>query len=263
MPSTATITSFYIFTGNSRPRVGQVNSNFSLFRGHLIPIDPNVAQATNQTYDLGSSEHRWRRTYVRKLDITLTTTASLTVQADTAGAFSFRNNGVEIFKVSENGLTGINEDSLNGMTTSGGIGDVAASPAINMTLTSSGHIAGSTCTLQTNGRPVMVGLIPNNSTTTGSYIRTLEYQTTAIQRITSKISFVRDGTIVSATEIRSGSGDENVLYPPGMFVFYDFSDSGTYKYSLYNDTITAQTQGGTTTAAALQLSNVRVFAIEL
>lgn len=67
MPSTATITSFYSFTALTRIKSAEVNANFSNFRGHVIPIDPNTIAASDLTYDLGSSEYKWNNVYSRHL----------------------------------------------------------------------------------------------------------------------------------------------------------------------------------------------------
>jgi hypothetical protein len=44
-----------------------MNTNFSVFRGHILPLDPNTATSINNTYDLGSSEYNWRRVYTKGL----------------------------------------------------------------------------------------------------------------------------------------------------------------------------------------------------
>jgi len=65
MPSTNTITSFYSFTPGGYIYSAEVNNNFSNFRGHILPIDPNTATAAaTMTYDLGSNDYMWRSNYV-------------------------------------------------------------------------------------------------------------------------------------------------------------------------------------------------------
>lgn len=66
MPSSATITSsdFFSFVAKTRAKASQVNTNFSMFRGHLIPFDPNTIAAADATYDLGASDHRWNKLHV-------------------------------------------------------------------------------------------------------------------------------------------------------------------------------------------------------
>lgn len=70
MPSTATITSYYSFTALTTIRSSEVNANFSNYRGHLIPIDPDTSTAaTTLTYDLGSSDHAWQNVYAKGMHL--------------------------------------------------------------------------------------------------------------------------------------------------------------------------------------------------
>lgn len=105
MPSSATITTFYTFTANSKARASQVNNNFSIFRGHLLPIDPNTITATDMTYDLGSDEHRWNNVYTKYIDLkSSTSTSTLTILGDTSntlGAFLFDIEGLEVARHSK------------------------------------------------------------------------------------------------------------------------------------------------------------------
>lgn len=75
MPSSATITSFYSFAALTTIRSSEVNTNFSNFRGHLLPIDPSTATAaTTMTYDLGSTDHAWAAIYGKNLNLFAHTT---------------------------------------------------------------------------------------------------------------------------------------------------------------------------------------------
>jgi len=76
MPSSATITSFYSFTALTTIRSSEVNTNFSNFRGHVIPISPTTATGSNLTYDLGSTEYIWKSIYGRHLLMYGDTTAA-------------------------------------------------------------------------------------------------------------------------------------------------------------------------------------------
>lgn len=70
MPSSATITStdFTTFASGTRIRSAPMNTNFSVYRGHLLPVDPNTsAAAATGTYDLGSSDHKWRTVYAENI----------------------------------------------------------------------------------------------------------------------------------------------------------------------------------------------------
>lgn len=63
MPSSPTITNFYSFSPNTRARASQVNTNFSAFRGHLIPIEPNTLAASDGVHSVGSPDHKWEYGY--------------------------------------------------------------------------------------------------------------------------------------------------------------------------------------------------------
>lgn len=60
MPSTATITSFYDFVPNTQIKSAEVNNNFGVFRGHILPVEPLTATSSHITYDLGVEGHAWR-----------------------------------------------------------------------------------------------------------------------------------------------------------------------------------------------------------
>jgi len=110
MPSSATITSFFTFVANTKAKASQANTNFSNFRGTLVPIDPNTAAATDLTYDIGSDEHRWNAGYFGSIDLeTSTSTASLVIKGETTvttGAFIFQIEGVTKAVIDTNGITG-------------------------------------------------------------------------------------------------------------------------------------------------------------
>lgn len=80
MPSSATITSFYSFTALTTIRSSEVNTNFSNYRGHILPVDPNTSTAaTTNTYDLGADDHRWRYVYGKVKHLIVSTTGSMTL----------------------------------------------------------------------------------------------------------------------------------------------------------------------------------------
>lgn len=66
MPSTSTITAFNVFSSGTLIRSGAVNTNFSVYRGHIIAVDPNTATLSDLTYDLGSEGYRWKRAHVQE-----------------------------------------------------------------------------------------------------------------------------------------------------------------------------------------------------
>lgn len=74
MPNT--ILSYHVFQAKTKARASEVNTNFSNYRGTLIPIDPNTAAAAGNTYDLGSTEYRWNVSYVNTLNLRGATSTS-------------------------------------------------------------------------------------------------------------------------------------------------------------------------------------------
>lgn len=82
MPSSATITSTELtsFVALTTIKSAEVNSNFSIWRGHNLPVTPNTSTAaTTQTYDLGASDHRWRYMYGIRAPLVVSTTGSITI----------------------------------------------------------------------------------------------------------------------------------------------------------------------------------------
>lgn len=68
MPSSQTITSFFTFTPDTLIESAHHNTNFGVFRGHIIPVNPNTSTAgTTGSYDIGSSEYSWRNVYTNNI----------------------------------------------------------------------------------------------------------------------------------------------------------------------------------------------------
>jgi hypothetical protein len=80
VPSTATITAMTIFSPLTVIKSSEMNANFGNFRGHLIAVEPSsAAAAVAQTYDVGSSDHRWRYLYGTLAPSVVSTTGSMTI----------------------------------------------------------------------------------------------------------------------------------------------------------------------------------------
>lgn len=78
MPSTATITAFYSFTTKTVIKSAEHNTNFGVFRGHIIAVDPNTATAAaTLNYDLGSTDYRWRTVYGGLIDANTVSASSI------------------------------------------------------------------------------------------------------------------------------------------------------------------------------------------
>jgi hypothetical protein len=104
MPQLATITSFYTFSGNTKARATNVNTNFSNFRGHLLPIDPNTISCIGDTYDVGSVEYRFNKAWVNYVEFDRPTTTCSVTQfsntAVTAGSLITQINSISVSELS-------------------------------------------------------------------------------------------------------------------------------------------------------------------
>lgn len=85
MPSSATITaSWYIFTALTVIKSAYVNSNFDIFRGHILAVDPSTgASAVSNSYDLGAVDRRWRKVYGKISPSIVSTTGSMAIVSTT------------------------------------------------------------------------------------------------------------------------------------------------------------------------------------
>lgn len=125
MPSSPTITSYPVFSQNTKARAAEVNTNFSNHRGHNIPINTDTATASDLTHDLGADDHRWRANYVGSIDFeTSTATATLIIQGqtgNTTGAFEFLIEGSTVGAFDAGGMNGnlMKDGSLNTLTAFG------------------------------------------------------------------------------------------------------------------------------------------------
>lgn len=241
MPSTATITAFYSFTANTKAKASQVNTNFSNFRGHIVAIDPNTTTAINETYDLGSTEYRWRTGYFREIDLKSNTTTgqSLQIVGDTSsgnGKFNFHIGSTIPAQVTNNGFEGYLYGSLNkpiGITTTASYGQISKTVITEFFSSGGGsYITGLSITHQSFGRPIEVMLKAN--TGVGDI---------ALNAVTATVNFAcivtfilyRSSTVVDSITYGSGGITVSSSYPfhMGHIVLYDFSaPSGSNLYRI-------------------------------
>lgn len=161
MPSSATITAFYSFTAGTKARASQVNANFNVFRGHFLPIDPNSIASINNTYDLGSTEYKWRAGYITQINSTTISTSSLVATTATitnVQSTSLTSTYIKIGQQLYNDTNGSGLDSSVSIDSSG-----LKLFALNTTITVLG--AGSTLNESHNTRMVYRGLTTANSNT--------------------------------------------------------------------------------------------------
>lgn len=183
MPSTATITAFYTFAANTKARANYVNTNFSNYRGHIVAIDPNTATAAaTETYDLGSTEYRWRTGYFREVDFKSNTTTgqALQIVGDTAagsGAFNFHVGSTLPAQIGYNGFQGNLYGHLNKpieLTTTGSTGQITRVILSAATITTNNtYINGASITITTIGRPVEIVLQGDTSSPLSVFYNTI------------------------------------------------------------------------------------------
>lgn len=288
MPSTATITAFYTFTQNTKARASQVNTNFNVLRGHIIPIDPNTTTSVDNTYDLGSSEHRWRTGYFGSLNIISNTTTGkdLAIVGNTSTtdpAFVFNISGNESFRINSIGAATATVSPValktravyNGVTAavSGLAFSAGATATTDLSTYSSTNIVGSTLTILTTGRAVEVGFFTSDPGQ--NPINLLLSASTTAATVTCDISFTmflyRDTTTAIVAKINYDHTINNVISTSSGFGFLrrenisgyfsvDTPSAGAPTYWLAALINSANT---TTISRVAQLTNYRLFAKEI
>ena len=106
MPSS--ITTYHTFAAGTKARASQVNTNFSNYRGDILPINEDTASSSNSTHDLGKSDHRWRTVFADEVNFTTSTsTAGVIIKADqsaTAGSFNLNIGASTTFNIRPTGI---------------------------------------------------------------------------------------------------------------------------------------------------------------
>lgn len=183
MPSSATITAFYTFAPLTSIKSSEVNGNFSLWRGHVVPIDPTATALTNRSYDLGSADYSWRGLFAQYGTFYQNTTGSVPA-SPAAGqmALYFKNDNLLYAKtpagaealvggvpaagsVTNTMLSAVSSPSFKGRVTAatGTVEDLTVTQATAMLNAFVGASAGG------DG---LKGLVPAASTaTSGSFLR--------------------------------------------------------------------------------------------
>ncbi len=209
MPSSATITAFHTFTANTKARATQVNNNFSVYRGHNIPVEVLTATSANMTYDQGSTEYRWRNTYGGTIDLDANTT--------TATVISAKINAVEKFKVTTAGFVSNNASPM-GFTTTAAIGqmgyNVLATTTYSILTTTAQDLAGSTITISTAGRAIWYELI-NSGVARGEL---LAFSNTTTGQGAALISLMNAGVTIASSGFGTNVKDTSTAGPNEVFI---------------------------------------------
>ncbi len=104
MPSTQTLTAFYVFVAGTKIKSAEANNNFRAFRGHFCPVDPTLgALAISGAYDLGNDTHYWRTTFSQWVGMYSNTAGSVPV-APTANFLNVYAKGNEVYQKTSAGI---------------------------------------------------------------------------------------------------------------------------------------------------------------
>lgn len=135
MPTT--ITAYNTFLPNTKARASEVNTNFSNYRGDLLPIEENTAAASNLSHNIGSTDHFWRSLYFTDMYFGGSATG-ISIEQDTAtGSMDIFISGSTATTIRPGGIT---PTSIFGGMTIGGATTIsltttAWNTVLNVTLT--------------------------------------------------------------------------------------------------------------------------------
>lgn len=219
MPSTATITSYFTFTANTKARSTEVNNNFSVYRGHIIPVNTDTASASNLTHNLGDSTHRWNNAYMKSLFLGSTTTSwSISDATTTVGDLKFQVGGVDAFDLKR----GHNSYTISG---SSGLFSHSTSTAIDITNLN--------VTMTSFGQPIEVRLIADSPTG----ITASSIQLANINNGSGIATFylLRNSSTIGVYEIRTATTATNSVTSLHLPVtsIYHFDNSATAGVNTY------------------------------
>lgn len=219
MPSTQTITTFYSFSANSKARASEVNTNFSIFRGHIIPVEPLTQTSANITYDLGSTEYRWSNVYTKAIDFLSNTSTGAALklygETSTSGpAFIFSINNSNVYRVG----------AVNATTT-------ASSGSYVSATTTNLQVTNLILTLTTYGGPVFISFFGETTSSTISTNTNVSNRSISLQ---ARVR--RDSTIISqaafSAPISTTTSGQTINLPASALNTIDLPPAGTYVYSV-------------------------------
>lgn len=236
MPSNATVTAYYTFVANSKARASEVNANFSLYRGHLIPIEPLTATGSNITYDLGSRDYSWRNTYLKSLQVRCaTSTSDFVIQGQTsvtAGAaeFLFGSTTIASMDISNGIYRHSLENAANRMTTT-----ALGTKIFNATITTATFVdvTNLSLTIAIKKSAVQIELL-SDYTTTGSVgqINMVSGATTRPQMVFRIIRDTTTSVITDPIYIDTPNTNTSYYFPATSLNWIDNPGAGSYTYKL-------------------------------
>jgi len=267
MPNT--ITAFHSFTANTKAKASQVNTNFSNYRGTILPVNELTITASDNSHDLGTSDHNFRSAYIGTSLIVagLTTTANATLENDgsTGGAFEFNINSSVTALIPSGGIAQLSPFQESTVTCDT-VGQIALSES-----SSSLSISGSTyvtlnaqfCTVKTNGRPVLIQMQPAVGDSSNAYAFYFGAHGTLSDTSGSfRVALTRDGTQIASWNylfVQVAGSNSWRESPQGQHQFIDtgvLNTSGTFKYEYL-------AKGETDTDVRITIDNIRTIAVEI
>lgn len=169
MPSTSTITGYNVFSSGTLIRSAAVNTNFSVYRGHLIAVDPDTATLSDLTYDLGSTGYRWKRAHVQEYVFSHHSTPSAPIAGQVKVYFKSDGNPYYLnASGTEAGFGGF----ASPLTTKGDLHGYTSTGDARVPVGTNGHVltADSSATAGVSWKPASVTLAI--TTVTGTYTAT-------------------------------------------------------------------------------------------
>lgn len=250
MPSTATITSFFEFSTGTVIRSAQHNTNFSNFRGHLVPIATDTAASSNLTHDLGAPTHMWRGNYFQYGVMYQNTAGSIPSNPTTGSmALYFQNDGL-LYNKHPGGTTGSFHNTLSYLAKGDLFVATGTGTGSRLPLGSDGQVltADAATTTGMKWASAAAGSVTNWTTVTltGSWTNNTTY--TAMRRTVGDtreywvhVALAGGGPNSAALTINLGSGDViDTSKMPGVLANSTplghtgrARDAGTQSYEIY------------------------------
>jgi len=228
-----TVTAFYTFSSGSKAQSAQVNNNFDVFRGDMIPVNSDTQTASDLTHDLGHTGHRWKDGYFERIILAGDTSAGTSIGTTSTGNISFTVGNSVASIIPVGGIAQLSPNRLDIGTVSAAWGGVAFSANNTISANMGGgtyrDIVNSTLTLTTVGRPVIytcVGNVDGAFPTTGGGSFSEINLTSTIYRF----FLLRNDSAVSSCQFLMNSTSS---FPVNSMQFVDVNaPAGTHNYSL-------------------------------
>lgn len=214
MPTT--ITAFYSFTANTKAKSSEVNTNFNNFRGNIIPINDDTQTASDNTHDLGSTEHRWRNAYGVKYYYAGETTTTYS-EGNSTGGINFIIDGAT------SGVFAKYSGVTNTVSRSGGISQVSLNVGLTSNTVGAVEVSAAVMTINTGGIPYLFEAFAYSGDTVASIL----FTSPAVQ---ANFYWTRDGATFGTSQLINQT---NSRLPVSSINTIDLSSTGTHTYRFF------------------------------